>query len=191
MKALINANIYDYHSFKPNSYLLFDEVIREVGEMGGFDPAKATEVFDCRNALLLPGLIMGHSHIYSALVRGINLPFRPSSFREILDQLWWRFDRGIDLEATYHSAMVSGLEHLKVRRHHDDRPPRQRFGHPRDIDAAQTGDLRRTGPAGRVLLRDQRPLCRGRLYRREPGFREGTKPPPIAPGFSACMPPFR
>ena len=114
MKALINANIYDYHSYKPNSYLLHDEVIRKVGEMSRFNPDEATEVFDCRNALLIPGLILGHSHIYSALVRGIDLPFRPSSFREILDQLWWRFDRGIDLEATHHSAMVSGLEHLRA-----------------------------------------------------------------------------
>lgn len=114
MKALINANIYDYRSYRPNSYLLYDETIREVGDMDGLDPAKATEIFDCRGALLLPGLIMGHSHIYSTLVRGIRLSFQPSSFREILDQLWWRFDRGLDLEATYHSAMVSGLEHLKA-----------------------------------------------------------------------------
>lgn len=112
MKALIRAAIYDYHTYRPDGYLLFDHCIREVGPMDAFPGAD--QVFDCRNALVMPGLIVGHAHLYSALVRGLRLPFNPSGFRELLEQLWWRFDRGIDQEVAYHSARVFGLEHLKA-----------------------------------------------------------------------------
>ena len=30
-----------------------------------------------------------------------------------MEQLWWRMDAGIDLETTYHSARVYGVEHIK------------------------------------------------------------------------------
>lgn len=112
MKALVNADIYDLHSFRPNSYILFDDKIREVGEMKDFPGAE--EVFDCKGALLMPGLIIGHAHMYSAFVRGIQMPFRPSTFRELLEQLWWRLDGGLDLESTYYSARVYGIEHIKA-----------------------------------------------------------------------------
>jgi cytosine/adenosine deaminase-related metal-dependent hydrolase len=112
MKALIHANIYDFYTYRPDSYLLYDREIREVGPMVDF--RGADEVWDCRNALVMPGLINGHAHIYSALVRGIALPFHPENFRQLLEQLWWKFDRQIDLEATYDSAMVHGIEHLKA-----------------------------------------------------------------------------
>ena len=112
MKALINANVYDYYNYRPNGYVLFDSVIREVGEMSGFPGAQ--QVFDCKNTLVLPGLINGHAHNYSALVRGINLPFSPGGFQELLDQLWWKFDQAIDLDVTYVSAKVHGIEHLKA-----------------------------------------------------------------------------
>lgn len=113
MKALINADIYDYYSFRPNSYLLFDTAVREVGEMKAFKGAE--EVYDCKNALVLPGFINGHAHIYSAFVRGLQLkPYQPETFRQLLEQLWWRFDAGLDLESSYYSARVYGIENIKA-----------------------------------------------------------------------------
>lgn len=111
MKALIHANVYDFHTYRPDSFILYDQVIREVGSMTDFKGAAKTH--DCRGHLVLPGLINGHAHIYAALLRGLSLPFRPDSFQHLLEQLWWRFDRGIDLETSYLSALVHGLEHLK------------------------------------------------------------------------------
>ena len=35
------------------------------------------------------------------------------SFKELLEQLWWKVDRNIDLETTYYSAIVNGLDYLK------------------------------------------------------------------------------
>jgi cytosine/adenosine deaminase-related metal-dependent hydrolase len=112
MKALIHANSYDFHTYRTGGYLLFDRTIREVGPMERFPGAD--EVWDCRNALVMPGLNNGHAHIYTALARGIALPFRPENFRQLLEQLWWKVDRQIDEEAAYHSAMVHGIEHLKA-----------------------------------------------------------------------------
>ncbi len=112
MKALINIYIYDYYSYRPDSYILFDEKIHEVGLMKDF--RGADDVKDGRGALLMPSLIVGHAHIYGTFFRGIRLsPFRPQTFTQLLKQLYWRIDDGLDLEATYYSARVSGIEHIK------------------------------------------------------------------------------
>ena len=111
VKAIINANIYDYHSLRPGSYVLFDGQIREVGSMADFPGSD--EILDAKDGMLLPGMVVGHAHVYGAFLRGITLPYNPESFREILKQLYWRLDGGLDLESTYHSARVFGLEHIK------------------------------------------------------------------------------
>ena len=111
MKAIINANIYDYHTYQPDSYVLFEGQIRQTGPMAEFPGAD--EVTDAKGAMLLPGMIVGHAHVYGAFLRGVPLSLNPESFRELLEQLYWRLDGGLDLEATYHSAQVFGLEHIK------------------------------------------------------------------------------
>ena len=46
-----------------------------------------------------PGLVCGHHHLYSALARGMPAPPRPpTTFLEILEQVWWRLDVALDLE---------------------------------------------------------------------------------------------
>lgn len=63
--------------------------------------------------LLLPNLINGHSHVYSTFARGLSVPFDPHSFQELLEQLWWKVDRNLTLDAVYHSGLVSGVDYLK------------------------------------------------------------------------------
>lgn len=111
MKALIHANLYDFDTYKPESYVLYDTAIRDVGKMKDFPGAEETT--ECKGTLVLPGLVLGHSHIYSILVRGMSLQYNPESFKQILKQLWWKFDSEIDIQDTYHSAKVAGIEHLK------------------------------------------------------------------------------
>ena len=42
------------------------------------------------NAGVTPGLVCAHHHIYSALARGMPAPpSAPTTFREILEQVWW------------------------------------------------------------------------------------------------------
>jgi len=113
MKAIINVKIYDYETYVDNGFCIYGKEIIEVGPMEIF-PDFDGEIIDGQGKILLPGLINFHTHIYSALVRGAAiLPFNPRSFRDILEQLWWKFDAKLDNTTTYHSAMVYGLESLK------------------------------------------------------------------------------
>ncbi|HAZ35134.1 MAG TPA: hypothetical protein DCY69_00215 [Acidimicrobiaceae bacterium] len=60
------------------------------------------------------GLVCAHHHLYSALARGMPAPPRtPSGFVEILELVWWRLDRALDLESIRWSAMLGALEALE------------------------------------------------------------------------------
>lgn len=62
-----------------------------------------------------PGLVCAHHHLYSALARGMPPPPRvPSSFLEILELVWWRLDRALDLEMIEWSAKLGALEALEA-----------------------------------------------------------------------------
>lgn len=61
-----------------------------------------------------PGLVCAHHHLYSALARGMPAPpVTPTSFTEILEQVWWRLDTALDLEMLSWSAKLGALEALK------------------------------------------------------------------------------
>lgn len=108
MKALINACIYDFQNFKENQYILFDSEIKEVGNMDEFPGAE--EIYDCSKALVMPGLVNCHTHIYSTFSRGMNIHFNPVTFQDILDQLWWKLDSQLDKNDVYYSGVIYGVE---------------------------------------------------------------------------------
>ncbi len=61
-----------------------------------------------------PGLVCAHHHLYSALARGMPPPPKtPTSFLEILEQIWWRLDTALDLEMLRWSAMLGAVEALE------------------------------------------------------------------------------
>ena len=61
-----------------------------------------------------PGLVCAHHHLYSALARGMPPPPRtPDDFTSILELVWWRLDRALDLEMLRWSAMLGALEALE------------------------------------------------------------------------------
>ena len=62
-----------------------------------------------------PGLVCAHHHLYSALARGMPAPPRtPRGFREVLELVWWRLDRALDLEMLEWSAKLGALEALEA-----------------------------------------------------------------------------
>ena len=68
-------------------------------------------MLDLDGALVLPGLVNAHTHLYSALARGMPGPAEPpKSFVEILEKVWWRLDRALDEESVYLSALVGAIE---------------------------------------------------------------------------------
>ena len=65
-------------------------------------------------ASVTPGLVCAHHHLYSTLARGMPAPPRtPTTFREILELIWWRLDAALDLEMIRWSAMLGALEALE------------------------------------------------------------------------------
>lgn len=69
------------------------------------------ETLDASGCLVLPGLANAHTHLYSALARGMPGPAEPTrSFREILETVWWRLDAALDEKALEASAELALLE---------------------------------------------------------------------------------
>jgi len=64
-------------------------------------------------ATTTPGLVCAHHHLYSTLARGMPAPpVEPGSFREILEQVWWRLDAALDLDMLRASARLGATEAL-------------------------------------------------------------------------------
>lgn len=72
-----------------------------------------SELLDGGGRLLMPGLINVHMHFYGTFARGLALTDRPRNFLEILEKLWWRLDRSLDLEAVYYSALTAAITAVK------------------------------------------------------------------------------
>jgi putative selenium metabolism protein SsnA len=71
-------------------------------------------VDDFGERLVMPGLVNAHTHLYSALARG--MPFHkeaPQNFVEILERVWWNLDKRLDVEAVRMSAMAGILDSLR------------------------------------------------------------------------------
>jgi putative selenium metabolism protein SsnA len=75
-------------------------------------PRDATRL-DCSRCLIVPGNVCAHTHLYSALARG--MPYHlaaPRTFVEILRRVWWRLDRALDPATIRASAFAGGMEAL-------------------------------------------------------------------------------
>lgn len=85
------------------------DVVVSGGRIGGGDgDGSRVDVSGC---IVLPGLACAHHHLYSTLARGMPGPSDPpASFLEILERVWWRLDRALDLQ-TIHLSALAGAVH--------------------------------------------------------------------------------
>jgi putative selenium metabolism protein SsnA len=68
---------------------------------------------DCSGCLVVPGNVCAHTHLYSALARGMPYALEPpTNFTQILQRIWWRLDRALDADSIRASALVGGMEAL-------------------------------------------------------------------------------
>lgn len=68
---------------------------------------------DCSGCLVVPGNVCAHTHLYSALARGMPYALEPpANFTQILQRVWWRLDRALDEDDVRASALVGGMEAL-------------------------------------------------------------------------------
>jgi putative selenium metabolism protein SsnA len=75
------------------------------------DNREPAERVDASGCIVMPGNVCAHHHLYSALARGMPGPSDPPrTFPEILERVWWRLDRALDLETVKLSALVGAVE---------------------------------------------------------------------------------
>ena len=78
------------------------------------DGWEQAERIDRPGRLILPGMVNAHTHLYSALARGMGVsPYAPTTFTEILEQLWWRLDKALTLEDVSMSGLVGAMEAVR------------------------------------------------------------------------------
>lgn len=92
-----------------------DNTIIAVGEYSVLkEKYKEEEFIDAKGKVIMPGLINTHMHIYSAFARGMaGKGPAPKNFTDILENLWWRLDKGLTLEDTKYSAYTTYLDCIK------------------------------------------------------------------------------
>ncbi|MBI3652022.1 MAG: putative aminohydrolase SsnA [Acidobacteria bacterium] len=74
-------------------------------------PCDGEEVLNLGGKIVMAGMVCAHTHLYSALARGMPAPPRsPHNFKEILELIWWRLDAALDEETIYWSALVGALD---------------------------------------------------------------------------------
>ncbi len=76
-------------------------------------PQPGDRVTDLSGKFVMPGLVCAHTHLYSALARGMPPPKQPTrGFLDVLEQVWWKLDRALDEELLSLSAQVGAAEAL-------------------------------------------------------------------------------
>lgn len=73
------------------------------------------EFYDAHGRVIMPGLINAHTHIYSSFARGLYIPQATPNkdFIDILENMWWKIDKVLNLQDTKYSAYSTGLESVR------------------------------------------------------------------------------
>ena len=90
----------------------------KIAEAGATADLKAkypqAEFIDAKGGVIMPGLVNAHTHIYSALARGLSIVGNnPTNFLEVLEGTWWNIDRHLTLKGTRASADALYLDCIK------------------------------------------------------------------------------
>ncbi|MBQ4128385.1 MAG: putative aminohydrolase SsnA [Ruminococcus sp.] len=95
--------------------LIDNNVIKEIGTTKKLlEKYPDAQFVDAKGNVIMPAFINAHTHIYSALARGLSINgYNPSNFYEILDGMWWNIDRKLDIKATRASAYATYLDCIR------------------------------------------------------------------------------
>ena len=91
------------------------ESIAAVGETGKLRKAyPAAEYVNAKGGVIMPGLINAHTHFYSVLTRGFDMPgYAPACFTDVLIQRSWRLDSALSFRDCVNAAYASAVEAVK------------------------------------------------------------------------------
>lgn len=87
----------------------------QIAEKGkNLKPKRDKAVYDLHGKIIMPGFVNAHTHLYSALARGMSYPKEPpQNFLEILQKIWWKLDRALDEDSIYYSALVGAIDAVR------------------------------------------------------------------------------
>ncbi len=78
-----------------------------------FVPLQSKQEIDAHGRVLTTPMVNFHEHIYSRLAKGLPISGPMTNFVEILESLWWKLDRLLDLPMVEASAQMATLECLQ------------------------------------------------------------------------------
>ena len=78
-----------------------------------FVPLQSKQEIDAHGRVLTTPMVNFHEHIYSRLAKGLPISGPMTNFVEILESLWWKLDRLLDLPMVEASAQMAALECLQ------------------------------------------------------------------------------
>jgi len=101
-----------YHN---GSVVVEGNKIIEVGETSIIkNKYSDADFIDAKGQLIMPGMINTHHHIYSAFARGMSSTGpAPKNFVDILENMWWKVDKNLELEEIKYSALTTYIESIK------------------------------------------------------------------------------
>lgn len=102
--------------FESGAVVTQNELIKDVGTTADMlKKYPEAEFVDARGGVIMPAFINAHTHIYSALARGLSIVgYNPTNFYEVLDGMWWKMDRELTLEGTSRSAYTTIIDCIKT-----------------------------------------------------------------------------
>ncbi|MEA3288463.1 MAG: amidohydrolase family protein [Candidatus Marinimicrobia bacterium] len=119
MTALLLHNLHIIDPFGEREFLDRASIVTEDGLIKfvgrgyshvGFDG----QILDMQGKTALPGMINAHTHLYSTLAMGMPAPQNtPNNFVEILKEIWWKLDLGLDKASTLASFEAGLLDCLQ------------------------------------------------------------------------------
>jgi len=74
---------------------------------------KFDKELDLNEAVIMPGLVNAHHHIYSTLSKGIPVTGPLEDFQGTLEKLWWKLDRVLEKEDVIASTVITLEDSIK------------------------------------------------------------------------------
>jgi len=100
---------------RDGAVLISGDIIEKVGKTEDLIKEDYDYFIDAKDMLVMPGMIIAHTHLYSALSRGISLKGAPpENFVQILEKLWWKLDKVLTDDDVYYSALVGVTDCIKA-----------------------------------------------------------------------------
>ena len=99
---------------KNGAIVINEDKIEKVGPSNVLEKDYAIdEIIDACSRTVIPGMICGHMHFYSAFATGMLLPPFSQGFVEVLQNLWWKLDKALLKEDVYYSALNGYIEAVR------------------------------------------------------------------------------